>query len=497
MRLLFSICFLSFMLSSSATDYNVLDYGAKPDGTTLCTEQIQAAINAAYRRGGGRVVIPKGRFLSGSIYLKSKIELHLEEGAILQGSVNADHYERLGLWKALLLSDGQHDIALSGPGALDGNGRAVALRLDSLFYAGALDSAHYNFADRRPKFYTRPTLIQFLNCQHVDVRNLTLRRAACWVQSYQQCEDLTIDNIRVESDTYWNNDGIDIVDCQEVRLTNSYFNCSDDGICIKSHFANLIGENIFINNCTVRSSASAIKFGTNSLGGFRNVTIKNIKVFDTFRSAIAIESVDGGVLENITIDSVEATNTGNAIFIKLGHRVKGDVATLKNVTIQNVKVEVPFGRPDHAYELRGPDLPFFHNVFPSSITGFPGHYVENVVLKNIEITFPGKGNKGLAYRPLSDLDQIPEKENVYPEFSMFGELPAWGFYVRHVKGLVFQNISLNLQAPDHRPTFVFDDVHGLDMREVQVLGESKEKKVILRNTSDTKIEDSAWIQEIK
>ncbi|MEL7063083.1 MAG: glycoside hydrolase family 28 protein, partial [Bacteroidota bacterium] len=118
-------------------------------------------------------------------------------------------------------------------------------------------------------------------------------------------------------------------------------------------------------------------------------------------------------------------------------------------------------------------------------------------LKNIEITFPGKGNKGLAYRPLSDLDQIPEKENVYPEFSMFGELPAWGFYVRHVKGLVLQNISLHLKAADHRPAFVFDDVHGLEMEEVTVVGESKEKKVILRNTSETKIEDSAWIQEIK
>ncbi|MEL6135624.1 MAG: glycosyl hydrolase family 28 protein, partial [Bacteroidota bacterium] len=291
MRLtIITILFCLFFQLSPAADYNVLDYGAKPDGKTLCTEQIQAAINAAYRRGGGRVIIPKGTFLSGSIYLKSKIELHLAEGAVLLGSVNADHYGRLGLWRAFLLSDGQHDIALSGPGELDGNGRAVALRLDSLFYAGQIDSAHYNFGDRRPKFYTRPTLIQFLNCQNVDVRNITLRRAACWVQSYQQCDNLTIDNIRVESDTYWNNDGIDIVDCQNVRLTNSYFDCSDDGICIKSHFDNMIGENIFINNCTVRSSASAVKFGTNSLGGFRNVTIKNIKVFDTFRSAIAIES---------------------------------------------------------------------------------------------------------------------------------------------------------------------------------------------------------------
>ncbi|MEL6132524.1 MAG: glycoside hydrolase family 28 protein, partial [Bacteroidota bacterium] len=161
----------------------------------------------------------------------------------------------------------------------------------------------------------------------------------------------------------------------------------------------------------------------------------------TFRSAIAIESVDGGILENILIDSIEATNTGNAIFIKLGHRVEGEVATLKNVTIQNVKVEVAFGRPDHAYEVRGPDLPFFHNTMPSSITGFPGHRVENVTLRNIEITYPGRGNKGLAYRPLSMLEQVPENETHYPEFSMFGELPAWGFFIRHVKGVAFDMSS--------------------------------------------------------
>ena len=171
-----------------------------------------------------------------------------------------------------------------------------------------------------------------------------------------------------------------------------------------------------------------IKFGTASRGGFKNVKIENIEVYDTFRSAIAIESVDGGILENVEVINISAVNTGNAIFIRLGHRNKeGEVGRLKNVHISNVTVQVPFDRPDKDYDLRGPAEPFFHNPFPASVVGIPGQYVQNVTLENIEITFPGRGNKGLAYLPLNRLHDVPELAENYPEFSMFGELPAWAF----------------------------------------------------------------------
>src|SRR5690606_7213434 len=104
--------------------------------------------------------------------------------------------------------------------------------------------------------------------------------------------------------------------------------------------------------------------------------------------------------------------------------------------------------------MRGPDLPFFHNTFPSSITGLPGQPVENVTLENIEIRYPGRGNEGLAYMPLWRLDAVPERPADYPEFSMFGELPAWGFYVRHVDGVVFRNVRISIDAPDYRPAYV-------------------------------------------
>lgn len=239
----------------------------------------------------------------------------------------------------------------------------------------------------------------------------------------------------------------------------------------------------------MRSSASAVKFGTASRGGFKNVVIEDIDVYDTFRSAIAIESVDGGILENVSVKNINAVNTGNAIFIRLAHRnIDGKVGELKNIHISNVRVKVPFVRPDIDYDLRGPDESFFHNKFPASITGIPGHYVENVVLENIEITYPGRGNNGLAILPLNRLDDVPEVKDKYPEFSMFFELPSWALYVRHVKGLSLKNISVKAEAPDYRPAFVFDDVDELNLSGIKVEEESEKKQIIFKDVSNMEID---------
>jgi len=478
------LCISSILLASSlpAQDYNILAYGAKADGTTLNTTQIQSVIDFAHDHGGGRVVIPAGRFLSGSLVMKSNVELHLMKDAVLLGTTDPDQYIKLNRWKAFILADGQDHLLISGAGTIDGQGRRLALNLDSLFYIGKLDSAAYTFPEMRPKWYLRPQLIEFVNCQQVAIKNVTLKNAACWVQTYDQCTSLLIDSVKVESDAYWNNDGIDIQDCRKVRITNCYVNSADDGICLKSQSADHMCDSIYVSDCIVRSSASAIKFGTVSHGGFRNVHIQHIKVYDTFRSAIAIECVDGGTLENVKIENIDATNTGNAIFIRLGKRNSTDrVASLQNVILRNIKVQVAFDRPDGAYEIRGPNLPFFHNTFPSSITGIPGHPVKNVLLENIEIRYPGRGNDGLANMPLSRLDAVPENENAYPEFSMFGELPAWGFYVRHMDGLSMRNVTLSIGAPDYRPSLVFDDVKKIKLKSIHVVGDSKANKIILHH----------------
>lgn len=504
-QLLFFICVL-FSQTLFAKDYNIVDFGAKPDGKTLNTTQIQAAIDAAHKKGGGRVVIPAGRFLSGMIHLKSKVELHLQEGAVLLGSTfpedygmtlsrvhfkGASYQNVFSYWKALVMADNQEDISITGKGEIDGQGRGLALYIDSLYFAGVIDSADYNFAEGRTKFYMRPQLISFITCKNASLKNVTLKNAACWVQTYDRCENLFIDSIRTDSEAYWNNDGIDILDCKNVRVTNSYFNTADDGICLKSHYWQIGCENIYVANCTVRSSSNAVKLGTMSYGGFRNITIENIRVYDTYRSAIAIESVDGGKLENVLVNNVQVENTGNAIFIRLEDRSPHSPAgTLKNVTIKNLKAEIAFERPDYDHELRGPAYAFFHNIFPASITGIPGFLAENITLENIEITYPGRGNNAMANLPLSRLDDVPEVISEYPEHHMFGELPAWGFYVRHVNGLTMKNIKLSIKAPDYRPAFVFDDVHGLNLNSIKIEGDSKPKGIILYKTEGAIIDNA-------
>lgn len=510
LKLFFTCLLTSFLLfgfnakaqqkSKSQKEFIITNYGAKADGKTLNTTAIQKAIDAAFSNKGGIVVFPKGQFLSGSIQLKNNVSLYLEEGAVLLGSTNPKDYYKMDFsgrpdspkkddnsQMALLLAHKATNIKLYGKGKIDGQGLQLALSIDSLHHAGIAVDPNYTIKRNRPNETMRPKLFRFSQCENVEIQGLEVGAASCWGLSFELCSNLIIDSLKVVNRSYWNNDGIDITDCKNVKITNCNLDTADDGICLKSYYPGYANDGIYIANCTIKSSASAIKFGTASFGGFKNVVIKDIQVFDTFRSAIAIESVDGAVIENIEVSNVNAVNTGNAIFIRLGHREGEKTGSIKNVSIKNVNVQVPFGRPDINYDLRGPEVDFFHNPFPSSITGIPGYKIENVILENITISYPGRATKGMAYVPLSRLGQVPEKIKDYPEFSMFGELPAWAFYVRHVDGISFKNIKVTLEDTDFRPAFVFDDVQNLNMEQID-LPEAKNEKVILKNVVESKID---------
>ncbi len=482
--------------------FNMVDYGAVADGKTLNTKIIQKTIDAASaKKNGGKIVFPKGTFLTGSIQMKSNVDIYLEEGAILLGSTNPDDYYPMDAegrphspknddnsQLALFLAHKANNFTISGKGLIDGQGLALALNIDSLHHAGVNIDPNYSTHVNRPNEKVRPKLFRFSQCEQLNITDLNINNAACWGLSFELCNKLTIDNLKIINRAYWNNDGMDITDCRNVRITNCDVNSADDGICLKSYYLGYFNDSIYIANCTIRSSASAIKFGTASVGGFKNVIIENIKVYDTFRSAIAIQSVDGGIVENITIRNIEAVNTGNAIFIRLGHRAGEKPGIIRNVHIKNIKVQVPFGRPDINYDIRGPEVPYFHNPFPSSIVGIPGYLIENVVLENIKISYPGRASKGMAYVPLTRLAQVPENVKSYPEFDMFGELPAWGFYVRHVNGLTFKNVKLTLDNEDFRPAFVFDDASNVNMNQV-ILPEPVKNLVFLHNSKDVNFDN--------
>ncbi|MCL3779340.1 glycoside hydrolase family 28 protein [Prolixibacteraceae bacterium JC049] len=489
---------------------DVTKHGVVSDGEVVNTKAIQQLIDKESKKGGTTLVFPQGSYLTGSLVMKSNVNIYLEKGAVLLGSTNPMDYEKIEMpgrpespkkddnsQMALLVAHKANHFTISGKGTIDGQGRKLALNIDSLHHAGVLIDPKYNYRRHRPNETARPKLVRFSQCNNVRLEGLTMKNSACWGLSFELCKKLVLENLKIENRAYWNNDGMDISDCNNVVVNNCDVNSADDGICLKSYYPGYCNDTIRITNCTIRSSASAIKFGTASFGGFKNVTIDNIKVYDTFRSAIAIESVDGAIIENIEASNIEAKNTGNAIFIRLGHRGGEKPGAIKNVYLHNIQVEIPFGRPDINYDMRGPAVGFFHNPIPSSITGIPGFQVENVKLENIEVTCPGRASKGMAYVPVSRLDQVPNNIKGYPEFTMFGELPSWGMYVRHVNGIEMNNVKFSLTDTDYRPAFVFDQVEKLTIDKL-TLPTTTGKSIILKETTKTKINETIedWCKQL-
>ena len=467
-----------------AKDYNASMFGVRSNGTTLNTSSIQKGIDYISENGGGRLVFYVGRYLTGTIYLKSNVTIQLEEGAILVGSVNPFDYEMNYNWTALIFALDQQNIGITGKGVIDGQGFEVAYNLVDMIHKGIVnDPLKYD----RPRETIRPQNIYFRGCRNIVIKDIMLKDPGSWNQQYDQCRNLVIDNITVDSKSYWNNDGVDIVDCDSVVVSNSYFDAADDGICLKSHSADFICQNVFVYNNTVRTSANGIKFGTVGRGGFRNIRIVKNLVFDTYRSALTFAAVDGGIVENIVVDSLRSINTGNVIFLRIGERSGNRKGRMNNVRISNIYAEVPATKPDAGYNYEGPveDLP--RNISPSSIVGMPDAMIENISLKNIEIHYPGGGNPNYARVGLDELDKVPELAANYPEFSMFKELPAWGFYIRHAKDITFENVRLICEKEDYRTAVVLDDVHKAVFGGLQV-SEPGDKKVSVFSYRSTEID---------
>ncbi len=472
---------------------NIKDMGARSSDQTGNTAIIQKAIDDVSAAGGGTVIIPPGRFVTAVLTMKSNVNLHLDKYAVLAGSTKRADYGPSSQVSALIVANKASNISITGKGMIDGQAEALLKDIYVMLNAGTLQDKEWKnenpWHQVRPEEENRPKIIDFNNCDKVTIRGITLRNALCWVQRYNQCVNLVVDSIEVESNIFWNNDGIDLVDCKNATITNSFFNCDDDGICFKSSDRNSSCENILVSNCVVRSSASAVKFGTASWGGFKNITVKDIFVYDTFRSAVALEAVDGGVMDNITIENIKAVNTGNALVIRLGHRNKDEVvSSLHNVTIRNMEVEVPRIKPDIGYNMEGPAKRYPHNVFPSSVTGIPEHNVENVLIENLTIRYKGGADKNVACFGLDSLDRVPENISGYPEFSMFGELPSWGFYVRHTNGIQFKNVIVGFDDSDFRPAFVFDDVTGLKLNNIEVKSATEVPVMVFKNVNKPVIE---------
>jgi hypothetical protein len=234
------------------------------------------------------------------------------------------------------------------------------------------------------------------------------------------------------------------------------------------------------------------------VGGFKNITCRNLEIYDTYHSGIALEIVDGGVMENVLVSHIKITNTSSAIFVRLGHRnTKGEVGKIHGVTIRDVAAEIP-DRPKELMD-KFPDKARAYKpvtLVTSSITGQPGHPVQDVTLENISLIFGGIGSspkfhptnvdqhKELSWQKLAE---VPECSDGYPDAHRFGILPAWGFYCRHAEGIKFKNVTLRVQSQDYRPALVCDDVQRLELDGFQVQSAGNEPIIVLHDVDGADI----------
>ena len=336
-------------------------------------------------------------------------------------------------------------------------------------------------------------------CRNVTIRDISILHGGHFAILATGVDNLTIDNIKIDT----NRDGIDVDACKNVRISNCTVNSPfDDGICPKSSFA--LGyaratENVTITNCQVSgydegtlldgtykrdfrnqngtfSPTGRIKFGTESNGGFKNITISNC-VFDYCRG-LALESVDGALLEDVTINNITMRDIANTpIFLRLGSRMRGPgavpVGALRRVIISNVVV--------YNAETR----------YGSIISGIPGHDIEDVRLDNIRIYYRGGGTK-----PQAALEP-PEKETNYPEPTMFGEIPAYGFFIRHVRGLEMSAIRLSYAKDDARAPFILADAKSVDLRDIRAQHASDVPSFILKEVEDFSVQQSWPLEDVR
>lgn len=492
----FSILFISswgfgqtnMMAPSKSSTYNVKEFGAKGDGKTLDSPSINKAIETCAEKGGGTVYLPAGTYLSGSIHLKSNVNLFLDAGSVILGApqemnaydppeeFNGRAYQDGGhtyFHNSLIWGENLENVFITGYGMINGGGLT---RKDKGVNEGPI-----GLGDKA---------IALKNCKNILFDNFTMFHGGHFAILVTGCTNMTINNITIDTDR----DGMDIDCCKNVMVSNCRVNSpNDDGICPKSSYAlqkRVITENLTITNCQVsgfkegtlldgtmqpsKNATGRIKFGTEANGGFRNITVSNC----TFRNChgLALEEVDGGIMQNITITNISMMNVKDyPIYITLGKRNRGpDSTTLgiaKNIMISNIVAT-------------GVD-----SMSGIQITGVPGDNIENVRLQNVWISYNGGGTKAQSERT------FPELDKGYPEPRKLGVTPAYGLFARHVSDLELSNIRFKYEKKDVRPAMICEDIKGLQIDDFKAKVENNIVPAKFKNVKELVITNSPSLKK--
>lgn len=489
MRQLLALAFLSSaMLLQAGGIFNVTDFGAKGDGNTLDSPAINAAIEAAAAEGGGQVFLPAGIFLSGSIRLKSNIELHLSPGCvILAAPAEMKAYDESEKWgdfpqyqdgghtffhNSLIWAEGQENISITGSGMIDGEG----LTRKDTEKGGNLQGGSIGTGDKA---------IALKKCRRVTLRDFTVYRGGHFAVIMTGCDISTLDNLTIDT----NRDGIDIDCCKYMTVTNCKVNTPhDDAIVLKSSYAlkkPVLCEHIAVTNCNVTGYkcgslldgtyipekvnwvCGRFKLGTESNGGYRNISLSNSTFM--YSSGLAFEEVDQGIMENITVSNITMSHVHHyPIYITTGCRNRGPKEVTRKSSARDIQIS----------NVIADDCDSLCSII---VTGMPDEPVRNVWLNNIRLHFQGGGAKELVNK------DYREQGTNYPEPKFAGQTPAYGLYARHVVGLHANDLTFSYDRPEYRPAVVLDDVRDSKIDDIDAPTEPGVEKIVMFNCENVEI----------
>lgn len=440
--------------------YDVRNYGAAGDGSRLDSPAFNRAIDACHEAGGGVVYAPPGTYLAGTVVLKSNVTLYLEAGATLLGSTKFSDYapqpgpSALGdaNQSHLLFAREAENVGVAGPGRIDGQGQSYWQPSGRKPLPPSDDWRDVAAHDWKPTRRRPSPMLEFVNCRWLRIEDVRIENAAGWTMRPYNCDDVFVRGVSVKNPVYGcNTDGIDVTGCRNVFISNCSFDTGDDAICLKSE-SPYGGEprtmrNVTIDNCILTTCCNGLKIGTATRGGFENIVFTNSVIYNNdvnprarVIAGIAIEMVDGGWVEGVSISNIRMQRTRTPIFIRRGNRrprKDGSPGRIRGVMIDTILAS--------------------EAILTSSVTGLPGFPVEDVTLSNIRIDSGEAGEAAWSNR------QVPENPRSYPEARMFGRLPSYGLYARHVAGLTLRHFSVRGAKTEARPAIACEDVKSLDV----------------------------------
>lgn len=434
-----AVAMLLIAQTSFAKNYDVRDFGAKCDGTTLDTKAVQNAIDAATENGGGKVIIPSGKtVLSGTIYMKDFVSLHIENGGTLLASPNYSDYPNnthKNMYKnephmdrCFIYAENAKSFAFEGYGIIDGNGYMK------------------NFTRKKGG---RPMLMRFKNCDKIHMRDITIHNPAAWVSAWLYCNEIVVDGIKIRSRVNGNGDGLDFDGCTNVRVSNSSFDTSDDSICLQASMQDKPCKDVVITNCIFESKWAGMRIGLLSRGDFESVTVTNCTFKNIKDSGLKIQLNEGGIMKNMVFSNLVMKNVPRPVFMTFAQQKACvdapeemyPMKEMKNFTFQNIIADNTELDKNSAFFL----------------TGMPNQNIQNIIIKDVQFFVSGGGTKEDSNKAIKEYT-VETLDGWWPEFHLVGTLPASGVYLRHMENVVVDNFHLTVVDTDGRKPFVLEDV---------------------------------------